>query len=157
MIKKIFYLIVLMLCVTSCSTMEIVNPIITDPEFTNQQITLSSFDFDNSFKTTAPISAEIWDESRKYIKFPNNFNIRLFEKTKEGWVELGEKPVTRLPPGDFVFDPINGCSCTVMISVFPDLPDVTRKYELRIYVSGLMSENNDEVEVVAYTDVTLLP
>lgn len=155
--KYLFCMVLFLLSLSACSSTMIGDPILLNSDFVNKQITLLSFDFDNSFKTSDPISAEIWNESGNSIRFPNNYNIRIFEKTNEGWVEYVEKPVTRLPSGDFVFDPKEGLCCTVMISAFPDLPDLNRNYTLRIYVSGLMSNNNAEVEVFAFKDIILNP
>jgi len=154
---NIYCVFIFAISLLGCTIAKVSDPISTDPDYTNQQIELKSFDYNNSYKTSDIISAEIWNLSGIFIKFPNNYNIRIFEKTNKGWEEIAEKPVTRLPPGDFEFNPLDGSSYIEMIDIFPDLPDLNRKYDLRIYVFGQMSENNEEVEVAAYTDVTLKP
>lgn len=156
--KKItFSLLFIAFILVACSSRKSVNPISTDLEYTNQQIKLRVFDFNNSYKNSDPIFAEIWNYSEKFIRFPNNYNIRIFEKTKNGWEEIAEKPVTRLPSGDFIFNPLDGSSWIQMVFINPDLPDLNRNYDLRIYVFGQMEENNQQQEVVAYSDVTLTP
>jgi hypothetical protein len=154
---KLYYLVFLVLALTSCSSWKIGDPISTDPAYTNKQITLLSSDFNNSFKTFDILSVEIWNKSGKQIIFPNNYNFRIFEKTKKGWVEITEEPVTRLPAGDVIFTPTGENFNMGIVDVFPDLPNLNRKYDLRIYVFGQMIENNEEVEVAAFTDVTLKP
>ena len=133
------------------------DPIITDANFTNQQIKIYTFDYNNSYKTSDIIYTEIWDMSGKPITFPNNYNIRIFEKTEVGWVEIFEKPTTRLPQGDFIIDPVNSDSCIDSVAIYPDLPDDNRKYDLRIYVFGEMSQKNEASQVAAYVDVFLTP
>ncbi len=157
MSKYCFWMIILVCLLVACSTNIDNNPMQTPSDYTNQQIKLRIFDYNNSYKTSDAISAEIWNYSGKLITFPNNYNIHIFERTKTDWEEISEKPVTRLPPGDFTFNPNDGSSNIVMIDIFPDFQDLDRKYELRIYVTGKMSENNKSIDVTAYTDITLKP
>ena len=157
-ISKIFFWILLLIfLLTACSKNIDTNPIQTPLEYTNQQIMLRTFDYNNSYKTSDAIFADIWNYSGKLISFPNNYNIRIFERTKTGWEEISEKPVTRLPPGDFTFNPNDSSSSIVTIVIIPDLPDLNRKYDLRIYITGYMIENNESVVVTAYTDINLKP
>jgi hypothetical protein len=155
--RFLFWLLLLLIFLVACSTNIDTNPIQTPSDYTNQQIKLRTFDYDNSYKTSDSISAEIWNYSGKFITFPNNYNIRIFERTKTGWEEISERPVTRLPSGDFTFNPNDGSSNIAMIDIFPDFPKLDRKYDLRIYVTGKMDENKINVDVTAYTDITLKP
>jgi hypothetical protein len=155
--RIIFQLIISFIILVACSTSIDSNPIKTPSDYTNKQILLRTFDFNNSYKTSDAISAEIWNYSGRGVTFPNNYNIRIFERTKKGWVEIPEKVVTRLPSGDFTFNPSDGSSNIVMIDVFPDFPVINRKFDLRIYVSGRMYDENQSIEVFAYIDVTLKP
>jgi hypothetical protein len=150
-------LISLSILLVACSQSVNKDPITSDANYTNHQIRLYSSANYNSYKTSDVISAEIWNISGQMIKFPNNYNIQIFEKVDNGWKEIAEKPTIRLPEGDFTFNPLDGSSYIQMIGVFPNLPDLDQKYKLRIYVSGLMKENDEEIEVVAFTDVTLIP
>jgi hypothetical protein len=156
-IKFIPIVIIFISMILGCSPLISDNPITARQEYTNKQIMLYAFDQYNTFTTSDVITAEIWNMTENYIEFPNNYNIRIFERTKKGWVEIFEEPVTRLPPGPFTFNPINGSSYIKLIGIFPNLPDINRKYELRIYVSGVMQENDESIEVFAYTDVVLKP
>lgn len=158
--KKIILLsalIIQILMITGCSTSKFNNPIPSKSEFTNNQIQLYSFDFYNTFNTSDPITTEIWNMTENSIDFPDDANIRIFERTSKGWVEILEKPVTRFPPGPFTMNPVGESSSIRMIMTRPDLPDTGRKYDLRIYVSGLMQESNETIEVIAYKDITLMP
>ncbi len=157
MSRFFFWLSLLLFMLVACSTSIDTDPIQTPSDYTNQQIGLRTFDYNNSYNTSDAISAEIWNYSGKLITFPNNYNIRIFERTKTGWEEIFEKPVTRLPPGDFTFNPNDGSSSIVMIDVFPNLPDLDRKYDLRIYVTGQMYEKDETTDVFAYVDITLKP
>jgi hypothetical protein len=62
---------------------------------------------------------------------------------------------TRLPAGDTVLSRTK----TILNTTYtdPGIPDVTRKYHLRIYVSGDMKTEEGIKEVAAYVDVTLHP
>jgi hypothetical protein len=153
---KVFYFIILAISLTACSAAESADPIITDPDYTNQQIKFFSLN-NNTYKTSDILSVEIWNMSENQIIFPNNYNIRIFEKTNKGWTELAEKPTIRLPEGDSMLNPQNENSSLQIINVFPDLPDLHQTYNLRIYVFGQMSEKNKKIEVAAYTDVILKP
>jgi hypothetical protein len=133
------------------------DPIKTDLDFTNQQIKLFTFDYDNSYTTSDIIVTEIWDVSGNLITFPNDYNIRIFEKSNKGWIEIFEKPTTRLPQGDFTIDPVNEDMCSLTVAIYPDLPEVDRKYYLRIFVFGKMSQDGEENDVAAYVDVVLRP
>ena len=156
--KMIFVWVLLtIILLAACSKNIDANPIQTPLDFTNQQIMLRTFDFNNSFKTSDAISAEIWNYSGKFVTFPNNYNIRIFERTMAGWEEISEKSVTRLPSGDFSFNPDDGSSNIVMIDIFPNLKTVDHKYDLRIYVSGKMIDNGESIDVWAYIDITLKP
>jgi hypothetical protein len=157
MSRLFFCILLLLFLLGACSTIIDTDPIQTHSDYTNQQIRLRTFDYNNSYKTSDAIFADIWNYSGKYIIFPNNYNIRIFELTKTGWEEISEKPTTRLPPGDFTFDPNNGSSSIATIVIIPDLLDLDRKYNLRIYVTGQMDENSEKIEVVAYKDITLIP
>jgi hypothetical protein len=155
--KFIFCLLLFVYLLVACSTRIETSPIQPPSDYTNVQIGLRIFDFNNSFKTSDAISAEIWNYSGKFVTFPNNYNIRIFERTKAGWEEISEKSVTRLPSGDFSFNPNDGSSNIVMIDIFPNLKTVDHKYDLRIYVSGKMIDNGESINVWAYTDIILKP
>lgn len=148
------FILLQILMVTGCSQSKLVDPIPSKHNYTNEQILLYAFKDYNTFTTADVITAEIWNLTENPIEFPNNYNIRIFERTKQGWFEIYEKPVTRFPSGPFSLNPEIGVE---MLGVFPDLPDISREYDLRIYVSGQLYENEKIIEVFAYTDVTLKP
>jgi hypothetical protein len=150
-------LIIQILTITGCSPSKFNNPIPSKSEFTNNQIQLYSFDYFNTYKTSDAISAQIWNMTENSIEFPNDANIRIFEKTRKGWVEMIEKPVTRIPSGPFTINPVGESQSIRMIGIVPDISDINRKYDLRIYVSGLMQEDEETIEVFAYKDITLWP
>jgi hypothetical protein len=89
------------------------------------------------------------------IVFPNDYNLRIFKKTNEGWIEIKEIPTTRLPEGDIVLS--RPTKTLESLSVAPDLVDYNQSYHLRIYVIGDMNTNEVIKKVAAYTDVVLHP
>jgi hypothetical protein len=91
------------------------------------------------------------------ISFPRNFNLKYFEKTKNGWVELEEKPVERYPSSEIVFSPDSSSPLVLVLSAYPSIKDQSKKVHLRIYVFGKMETEEGLVDVAAYTDVYLVP
>lgn len=141
----------------SCSRFESSPPISIDDGFINQQILLRAPDFSNSFKTTNPIILELKYNSNNEIVFPNNYNLRIFQRTDSEWIEIYEKPIERLPAGNVVFSPTKEMPAVEVIFLSPDLQKPGSKHQLRIYVIGDMKTNEGVKEVAAYTDVMLYP
>ena len=93
--------------------------------------------------------------SNNEIRFPNNYNVKIFKQTSNGWIEVKEIPTNRLPKDDIVFSP----STFGMqdLAVFPDLGDSSQRYKLRFYVIGDMKTNAESIAVAAFIDVELHP
>jgi hypothetical protein len=141
----------------ACSTKESHPPIEIDKDYLNQQITLKAPSFSNTFRTAEAISIDITNKSPYEIVFPNDYNIKIFSYSDNEWVKIPEIPTTRLPAGDFVLAPNSNMLTIETTFVNPDLPDLKRKYNLRIYVFGDMKAKGESIEVAAFTDVTLRP
>lgn len=157
--KRIFstlcWLLLCQVVIAACSSSENNPPLDFEEGYVNQQILLSAPDLFNTFNTKGPIHLEITSTSSYEIVLPNNLNLRIFERKAGDWIEVLELPTTRLPAGDVIFSPIK--KTREITSASPNLPDPTRKYRLRIYVSGHMKTNDGIKQVAAYVDITLHP
>ena len=152
--------IILTLCLSliwlaGCSNFENNPPVDFEKGYVNQQILLSAPSHFNEFNTKASIYLEIRYKAQDEIVLPNNLNLRIFERKAGDWIEIGEVPMVREPVGDVILAPDKKIMTTT--ATFPSLPDVTRRYQLRIYVSGDMKTEEGIQPVAAYVDVTLRP
>jgi hypothetical protein len=121
----------------------------------NNQVHAKVYELMNTLETVRPVFLEIQSFTPNTIVFKNNFGVRIFKQTYNGWKELEEKPTVRLPEDDVVLSPDKG---TVQIfAVHPDLDDYTHNVQLRIYVVGDMKTDQETIKVAAYADVTLHP
>lgn len=128
-----------------------------DEEYVNKQILIRAPANFNTFKTTDSIDLELKYNSGNEITFPNDYNIRIFLRTSDGWDEIHEIPTIRLPEDDVVFSPDAKMTAVENIFISPDFPDYNLQYQLRVYVFGNMKTNDVDVEVAAYTDFTVYP
>jgi hypothetical protein len=142
---------------TSCITSTKNDPIQLNEKNVSHQITTFAPGFANTYKTSDPIRLELDYNSTNEIIFPNDFNPRIFEETKDGWVEIKIKPALIIPTNDVILSPQNEMSAVHFIVIFPDISNLDRNYILRIYVIGKMRVNSETEEVAAFTDVTLNP
>lgn len=154
---RLTYSLILIQLLVSCSNLDGHAPLSFDDAYLNQQILLRVGSFVNTFKTGDRISLELKYNSYNEIVFPNNFNLKIFERANETWVEIPEKPITRLPTGDVVFSPNKEMPAVYVIYLSPDLKNINTNYQLRIYVIGNMKTNEGIKEVAAYTDIELHP
>jgi hypothetical protein len=150
-------LALIQLLLVSCSNLDGHPPLSFDDAYLNQQILLRVGSFLNTFKTSDPINLELKYNSYDEIVFPNNYNLKIFERTNGTWAEIVEKPITRLPAGDVVFSPTKEMPAVYVIYLSPDLKNINTNYQLRIYVFGNMKTNEGIQEVAAYTDIELHP
>ena len=151
----IYWLLLCQVLLVACSSAENHPPLDFEESYVNQQILLSTPAHFNTYKTRDPIYIEIRSVSNSEIVLPNNLNLRIFERKDRNWIEIPELATTRLPAGDTVLSRTK----TILNTTYtdPGIPDVTRKYHLRIYVSGDMKTEEGIKEVAAYVDVTLHP
>ena len=121
----------------------------------NNQVYAKVYGLMNTFETINPVFLEIQSYTPNTIVFKNNFSVRIFQQTNDGWKEIKEKLTRRLPEDDVYFSPEKG---TLQIfAVFPELEDYTRNVQLRIYVIGDMQTEQGVTKVASYADVTLHP
>jgi len=157
MITAAYIVLIASILVTSCSSSELPSPISIDNEYLNHQIFVRAPSDSNTFNTQDVIYLEIKYNSTNKIVFPNNYNLRIFENTLKKWIEIKEKPMTRIPAGDIILSPEKMLPAVQGVYVSPALPDPGKKYSLRIYVIGQMEANGQSISVAAYTDVILRP
>jgi hypothetical protein len=122
----------------------------------NNQVMLHATQQENDFTTSDLLTLRMSFKTDTSIIFPNNYNIRLFINQDGSWREIPEEPIIRLPEGDFVFDPLTSHQFPV-IFVSPDLEEKKISYDMRIYVSGEMMQENEPKTVAAFIDVGLHP
>ena len=150
------FLLLLSLLV-SCTPSGKSPPILLEDKYVNQQILVRAPNYSNTYNVGDSISLELKYNSKYEIVFPNDYNLRIFEDTGDGWVEIKQKPTQRIPSGDIVLFPTAELPAVQIVILFPDLPDLQRKYLLRIYVIGQMKIDGDLVKVAAYTQIALHP
>jgi len=154
----VFWLLLCQVLLAACSSFADNPPLDFEDGYVNQQIMLSAPVLYNTFSTnTGPCSIwiEISTTSSNKIVLPNNLNLRIFERKSGDWIEIPEMPTTRLPAGDVILSSTKKFIQTTSTSFL--LPDPTRKYRLRIYVSGNMETEEGIKQVSAYVDITLHP
>lgn len=128
-----------------------------DDRFVNKQIFIRAPAYANKFKTSDLIILELKYDSNNEIVFSNNYGLKIFESTKDGWIEIKEKPTDRIPSGNIVLSPWAEMPATQIVMLYPDLPNLQRQYSLRIYVIGQMKGDEGTTKISAYTDITLSP
>ena len=152
----IFWLFVSQVLLMSCATTK--NELkIDDVEDSNinNQVHAKVYELMNTLKTVRPVFLEIRSITPNTVVFKNNFSVRIFQQTNNGWKEIKEEPTTRFPEDDVIFSPDKG---TLQIfAVHPHLDDYTHNVQLRIYVIGDMQTDQGTTKVAAYADVTLHP
>ena len=149
--------VICLMLMVSCKTSVEASPVLVDERYLNKQILLRAPSYSNTFKTEDQISLELKYNSSDEIVFPNNYNLRIFERTSDTWVEIKERPRERYPLGDVVFSATKYMPPVQVIFLMPDLTSLGQKHQLRIYVFGNMKIGDDIVKAAAFTDVTLSP
>jgi hypothetical protein len=144
--------VLLMSCATTKHELQLGN---VEASNINNQVHAKVYELMNTLETVRPVFLEIQSFTPNTIVFKNNFSVRIFQQTNNGWKEISEEPTTRLPEDDIVFSPDKG---TLQIfAVHPHLNDYTHNVQLRIYLIGDMKTGQGTTKVAAYTDVTLHP
>ena len=147
--------ILVCLFLVSCSNPQNDTLIDIQDDYLNQQVILRAPTFFNTFKTANPIVLDLISNSSNDIVFPNDYNLRIFKRTNEGWIEIKEIPTVRLPKRDIVLSPTT--KAVEHLDVIPNLIDYSQSYQLRIYAIGDMKTNEGIKKVAASFDVTLSP
>jgi hypothetical protein len=147
----------LFLLLTACVEKVIPPPINFPDEFLNQQIKLRLSPVLNTFKTFDTIALELKYNSNNVIVLPNDYNLRIFERSNDQWVEIQEIPTARFPEDDIILAPDIYMPAVEAIFVAPDLKDYGKSYQLRVYVIGEMQTDDNKQDVAAYVDVQLNP
>ncbi len=143
--------------IPSCTVADVNNPIPIEEEYVNQQILIRAPAYVNKFNTRDAVILELKYNSTNEIVFPNDYGLRIFEKTADGWTEIKEIPTETFPPDDIILSPLKEMPAVQTVMFFPNLPDLGRKYSLRIYVIGQMNSNGKKIEIAAFVDIVLQP
>ena len=154
--KKLLVSLSLLLCfaITSCNSGPDKPPIEFDPTYLNQQIKLIAIKEMSAFQTKYPVGVLLQSNSTNEIVFPINYNLRIFIQENGLWIEIKEKPTIR-PKDPIVMSPNALYRHIVMFS--PDLDDLTKTYNMRVYVFGDMTTQESTKQVAAFVDFVLTP
>jgi hypothetical protein len=158
LLRRLPVLMVTILLLISCvrSIDKMPPPLEFEGDHLNNEVTLHALAQENSFKTTDILVLRLTFRTDTDIVFPNDYSLRLFVRDKDSWKEINEKPVERLPEGDFIFSPDTSHQLPV-IFVEPNIENTGQKYSMRIYVSGNMIKNGTSETVASYLDIELRP
>lgn len=156
-LSTIFWFSIFCFLLLSCARTEFEPPVDLQDEYVNQQIKLLVPAQFNSYKTTSPVVLEVQYYSNNDITFPNNYNVRIFKKTSNGWMEIQEQPITRLPEDDIVFSAKKETNAIRLFTVYLELDEYDQPSALRFYIIGDMKVEQEVQQVAAYVDVKLSP
>jgi hypothetical protein len=151
------FAISLFLFLAACVENIVPPPINISDEFVNQQIKIRLSPVLNTLKTSDVITLELKYNSNNVIVLPYDYNLRIFEKSSDGWVEIQEIPTDRSPKDDILLAPDIWMPAVEVIFVAPDLKDYSKSYRLRVYVIGEMQTGDGKQDVAAYVDFELKP
>ncbi len=160
MYKKLCISILLAsLILVSCSPSginQIDPPVEFDQAYLNQQIKLTIVKELSAFKTNQDVAVLLEYDTPNEVTFPSDYNLRIFILQDSSWVEIKEKPTIR-PDDPIVLSSNNPSSHGQIVGFWPQLPDTTKTYNIRIYIFGNMKTNQGTKQVAAYTDLILSP
>ena len=155
--KKMLIIMLVSFILISCSSNSPeIPPIKLDEVYVNKQIKLIAAQELNDFKTKDSVGLILEYNSENKILFPPNYNLRIFIKEDGKWLEIKEKPTIR-PENDVVLSPDVPISYGQIVSFFPQIPDITKKYTMRAYVFGNMTTKEGTVQVGSFVDFILIP
>ena len=148
--------LVIQFMVLACGNAESEPPVDLEDDYTNQQIKLFTPSQFNTYETISSVVLEVQYHSDNDIVFPNNYNFRIYERTGNGWIEIPERPILRLPEDDIRFS-VEGKTTARLFTVDPDLENYGQTHDLRFYIFGDMKVDGGVRQVAAYVDVRLNP
>jgi hypothetical protein len=149
----------LFLVMSACTVQsaKIAPPVEFNDEYLNQQIRLVPLEHLSTLKTSDPIALYLQYNSENTITFASNYSLRIFIKQGNQWNEIQERPTERFPGTDIVLSPNDAASYSNIVTFFPDLDDLNKKYNMRVYVFGDMATNGEMIEVASFVDILLTP
>jgi hypothetical protein len=113
----------------------------------------------NNFKIGDFVGLMVRNVSEKDLVFPNDFNVKIFTKENDSYIEISNK--TAYPSSEEVVlepNPEFDAFKIHTLIVYPDIAVSDSTAYLRIFISGVLMENGKSSETVAtYIDVTLYP
>lgn len=144
---------------TSCSTLKSIPnkpPVDFDAAFLNQQIRLVAMRELGSFRTGDDQAVLLEYNTTNKIVFPNDYNLRIFIQQNGQWIEIKEKPTIR-PEKQVILSPNIPTSYGHIVGFWPQLDDLTKMYNMRLYVFGEMETPDGTKQVAAFVDFVLTP
>jgi len=110
----------------------------------------------SAYRTQFPVAVRLEYDSTNEIVFPSNYNLRIFIQKDGQWLEIREKPTIR-SKDNIILSPTVPLSYDQIIIFVPSLDDLTKVYNMRVYVSGNMITSDGTQEVAAFVDFVLNP
>ena len=147
---------VLVSCSSQGKDNSINSPIHFDADYLNQQIYLIADENMNSFKINDWVGLMLIYNTTNEISFPDNYNLRIFIRKDDDWLEIYEKPTIR-SGNTVILSPNIPMSNGRTVTFIPSLDDTDRSYQVRAYVFGDMNTKKGIHQVAAYIDFKLNP
>ena len=147
------------LILTSCSSLavkQIDSPMEFNQAHLNQEIRLVMVKGLSAFKTNQDVAVLLEYDTVNEVIFPSDYNLRIFIQHDGGWIEIKEKPTIR-PNDPVILSPKIPSSHGQLVGFWPQLPDIKKTYNLRVYIFGDMKTKEGTEQVAAYTDIILTP
>lgn len=153
--KKILFILLVISLLTSCDKKSEFFDF--EKGFVNNQISLHTIESLENFHTNKAIFLQLSCNTINTISFPNDYNLKIFAKEKNKWVEIKEIKDESLPSDEIVFSPSIDRPFPYVIIALPKFLEKDKKYNIRIVVSGNMLENGTTKNVDAYIDLVIQP
>jgi hypothetical protein len=133
-----------------------VAPIDVDSAYLNSQIRLIAVEQMWPLKTNDTLALLLESNTMNEIVFPGNYNLRIFYQENGTWVEILERPISR-DQDQFVLEPDDPLSRYEIVGFWPQYPDPSKTYFLRVYVFGDMTTPDGVKVVGAFVDLVVTP
>ena len=159
--KLLTFFVTLMISFVSLSCSAI-NDVPNSPPFQfnelylNKQIQLFTDPRLGPLNTKDSIGLQLHYLTENEITFPDNYNLRLFIVKDRNWIEIHEKPTIR-SGNNILLSPSIPISFVRIVSFFPQLDDLSKEYQMRVYIFGDMSTQEGIKQVAAFVDFKLRP
>lgn len=131
-------------------------PIDIDSAYLNSQIRLITVDQMWPLKTNDDLALLLESNTANKIVFPSNYNLRIFYQENGVWVEMLERPTTRYQD-QFIMDPDDPLSLYQIVGFWPQYPDPSKSYLMRVYVFGDMTTPEGVKVVAAFAEFFVRP
>lgn len=156
-IRKSWLIVLLLLSIVSCSRNKIDELVNIDNSNINSQLNCRLAPNGNEYRTIKPVFIELKRVTNDEVVLPYDYGSRIFEKTKNGWVELEQSPIDRGSTDEIVLSNQLYLAPVQIVMVLPVFKDNSITHSLRIYLIGNMKQDGNEIEVACATTIHVSP